>query len=280
MRQASGAGVVALAQWGAMSEADLEAVFDADYAYFMRADHTADFNRREAGIAMRAAGLQPGMRVLDAGCGYGRIALEMARYGMSVHGVDRSRHLIELARTDAACHHLPAGFEVTDLRHLTAHGAYDAALMWFTTFGYTTDPDSHLILRLLHRALRPGGRLLIDALNPLPQREQAAAGPVLCLRRVGADFMLDEITVDDATGRLASRRTVVRDRTLRTCHWSMRLLDPHEWERWLHGAGFTDVRFLGDAGEPFTLADRRLLVTARTPGPPTAQPYRTTTCTQ
>ncbi|CAM5500562.1 hypothetical protein SRIMM317S_04964 [Streptomyces rimosus subsp. rimosus] len=74
---------------------------------------------------------------VDAGCGYGRIALEMARYGTSVHGVDRSRHLIELARTGAACHHLPAGFEATDLRHLTARGAFDAALMRFTTFGVT-----------------------------------------------------------------------------------------------------------------------------------------------
>ncbi|MFG2141042.1 SAM-dependent methyltransferase [Streptomyces sp. NPDC048650] len=259
-----------LADGGRMREADLDEVFDTDYEYFMSSGHDPQFNGKEAELAVRVGRLEPGMRVLDAACGYGRIGLELARRGIDVHGVDRNPALVASARTRADREGLRAGFDTADLRELTAEGAYDAALVWFTSFGYSSDADSRVILANLRTALRPGGRLLLDILNPDQQRALSTGRPQLGLQRVGSDFMLDEVTYDVARSRLESRRTVVRDRVLRECRWSLRMLEPSELEEWLREAGFVDVRFLGDDGHPFAPAHRRLLVVARTPGPRTA----------
>jgi len=40
-------------------------------------------------------------RVLDAGCGTGRVAIELARRGIEVVGVDRSEAMLEVAQTEA-----------------------------------------------------------------------------------------------------------------------------------------------------------------------------------
>ena len=43
-------------------------------------------------------GVLPGAELLDAGCGTGRYATELARRGYVVHGIDRSPELIDVAR--------------------------------------------------------------------------------------------------------------------------------------------------------------------------------------
>jgi len=83
---------------------------------------------QEVDFLMDALGLQPGARVLDAGCGPGRHALELARRGITVLGVDISAEFIELARSAAAAEGLTgAAFEVADVRALDA-GTFDAVI--------------------------------------------------------------------------------------------------------------------------------------------------------
>ena len=56
---------------------------------------------QEVGFLVDALGLEPGMRVLDVGCGPGRHAHALGRLGLVVHGVDISERFVELARRDA-----------------------------------------------------------------------------------------------------------------------------------------------------------------------------------
>ena len=49
--------------------------------------------------AFVATRLSPGARVLDAGCGTGRVAVELARRGMVVTGVDDDPSMLDVART-------------------------------------------------------------------------------------------------------------------------------------------------------------------------------------
>lgn len=51
-------------------------------------------------------------RVLDVGCGYGRVALPLARAGYEVEGFDLSGNLIETARRTADADGLRVGFTV------------------------------------------------------------------------------------------------------------------------------------------------------------------------
>jgi 2-polyprenyl-3-methyl-5-hydroxy-6-metoxy-1,4-benzoquinol methylase len=59
---------------------------------------------QEVAFLVEALGLQPGMRVLDVGCGPGRHAHALARLGLAVHGIDISERFVALARATA-----PAG---------------------------------------------------------------------------------------------------------------------------------------------------------------------------
>ena len=80
---------------------------------------------QEVDYLIDALGLEPGTRMLDVGCGPGRHADELARRGISVHGVDISERFVELARRDA-----PAGatFERLDARALPFDAEFDAAI--------------------------------------------------------------------------------------------------------------------------------------------------------
>lgn len=117
-------------------------------------------------------GLEPGMRLLDVGCGPGRHALALARRGIDVVGVDISAPFVDLARQAAPDN---ATFEQADARDLRFEAAFDAAIsLCQGAFGLVgggpgtdrsvLDPDG-VVLEAMARALRPGGRLAVSAFS-------------------------------------------------------------------------------------------------------------------
>ena len=99
--------------------------------------------------------LQPGERVLDAGCGSGRVTEMLLGAGASVVAVDQSRSMIEAARERLA----PRGVEVihADLAEVTVPEPVDAV---FSNAVFHWVPDHDRLFAALHAALRPGGRLV------------------------------------------------------------------------------------------------------------------------
>src|SRR3954471_21665300 len=80
---------------------------------------------QEVDHVVAALGLEPGMRVLDVGCGPGRHAHELARRGIVVHGIDISARFVELVTAQA-----PPGatFERLDARRLAFDATFDAVV--------------------------------------------------------------------------------------------------------------------------------------------------------
>lgn len=120
--------------------------------------------RQEVDFLVPALGLEPGMRVLDVGCGPGRHAHALAGRGFEVHGVDVSRRFVELARAGA-----PTGatFERLDARKLAFDAEFDAVIcLCQGAFGLmTADGHDDAVFGGLARALRPGGRLALSAFS-------------------------------------------------------------------------------------------------------------------
>ena len=86
---------------------------------------------------VRALRLSPGMRVLDAPCGTGRIAIELASRGIAATGIDRTRRFIEEGRARAAERGVAVDLRQGDLREPVAEaGAYDAVICFWGSFGY------------------------------------------------------------------------------------------------------------------------------------------------
>lgn len=117
-------------------------------------------------LVCRKLGLQPGMRVLDVGCGWGSFALHAAaRYGVSVVGVTLSREQAALARKRAADAGLTdkVDIRVQDYRDVS-DGPFDA----ISSIGMSEHvgrAQTPAYASALYGLLRPGGRLLNHAIS-------------------------------------------------------------------------------------------------------------------
>ena len=96
--------------------------------------------------------------MLDAGCGSGRYAAELAAAGFRVTGVDRSTQLIAVAEARGA----RARFEVGDLRAWRPGKPFDAALCRGVLNDVIPEEDRAGVVAGLRRTLRPGGVLVVD----------------------------------------------------------------------------------------------------------------------
>ena len=110
----------------------------------------------------------PSGRLLDLGCGTGRLLIPFARRGHFVLGVDLSAEMLKVARAKAEA----AGVSVPLLRaNLTeldclAGEKFDCAVCLFSTLGMIAGAEQRRrVLRHAFRLLRPGGRFVLHVHN-------------------------------------------------------------------------------------------------------------------
>ncbi|PKW25538.1 class I SAM-dependent methyltransferase [Phycicoccus duodecadis] len=122
-----------------------------------------------------------GARVLDAGCGTGRMARFLADRGCSVVGVDISPGMLAMARR----HHPDLEVHEASLTDLPfADASFDGVLLWYSVI-HLPDEDLARALAEVARVVRPGGHVLVAS--------QKGDGPVdvgARLRERGHDVVL------------------------------------------------------------------------------------------
>lgn len=102
-------------------EAMLDPYMQYTCGYFKNADSLAEAQRRKLDLVCRKLRLEPGMRVLDTGCGFGGFARYAAEhFGVEVHGVTLSREQAAYGRE--LCKGLPVTIEVKDYRDVPPDG--------------------------------------------------------------------------------------------------------------------------------------------------------------
>jgi SAM-dependent methyltransferase len=118
------------------------------YEHFM-----GRWSARLAKPFLEFAGVQPGDRVLDVGCGTGTLSLALAEHGAKVIGMDASETYLEGARRRRP--HANVSYEHGDACHLRYTSAsFDACV---STLAIDVIPDVHLVAAEMRRVTRPGG---------------------------------------------------------------------------------------------------------------------------
>jgi SAM-dependent methyltransferase len=177
--------------------------FDADYIRIWRGGESAAESADEARAIWDLLALHEGSRVLDAPCGYGRLALPIAQRGATVVGVDQSEVLLAQAEKDRG--DLPPErlrYRKHDLRQPLPEAGFDAAMNIFSSIGYGSEEEDRAIFRTLSAAVRPGGRVLLETMH----RDTAVAffsrGARPSQRLPDGTLVIEEPTFDPFSGRV------------------------------------------------------------------------------
>lgn len=121
----------------------------------------SDETRREADFieaACRKYASIPCRRLLEPGCGGGRLIVELARRGYDLTGFDRNPHAVEYTRSRVARRGMMAAIFPADMRCFQLPLPVDAAFCTFNTFRHLlSEADARRHLQCMANALRPGG---------------------------------------------------------------------------------------------------------------------------
>ncbi len=211
--------------------------FDDDWLTILEGRSTPERNTAEVDFVVEALGLEPGDRVLDLACGFGRHSIGLARRGMRVTGLDLSAPSLERGRAAAAETGVEVEFVHGDMRELPWRDEFDAVVNLFSSFGYfATEAEDQRTLAAVASALRPGGRFLLETLHVFGMARGFAARSWSELP--DGQLLVEQRELDLLRGRNDTTWTVVgADGRRRELQSSFRLYTPAELARMLETAG-------------------------------------------
>jgi len=143
--------------WDYMHSSEMVANYDAQMAVSPLAQTDITF--------CEAAFAQPG-KLLDLGCGTGRLIAHFAPKGYECVGVDLSEEMLKVASSRVENTH--AQFIHANLLELEkhVHAGFDYAACLFSTLGMVRgEAERDAVLRAVHAVLKPGGSFVLHAHN-------------------------------------------------------------------------------------------------------------------
>jgi SAM-dependent methyltransferase len=210
--------------------------------------------------------LKTGDMIFDQCCGVGTLSLALAKAGYRTHGVDLIPGYVAQARRDAAVTHSACHFAAGDAYRYVPPYSCDAAINWWTSFGYTPDDARNVkMLECAFAALKHGGWFALDYMNAEERLNQLGSKAEMSWQQqkenctiTGLTRLEGDMLVKDWIYEAADGTRVVKEGGGAKLYTRARMQDL------LENAGFRNVSFFGSAaGEPFTSASRRMIAIAQ-----------------
>jgi SAM-dependent methyltransferase len=202
-------------------------------------------------------------KVLDLCCGPGRHAVEFARRGLDVTGVDGSSFLLDRARERASEAGVSVEWVQEDMRRFRRPATFDLACSIFTSFGYfAEEKDDLLVLQNVQENLRDGGTFVMELIG----KEWLARN---WQNSIATDFpdgclLLQRPQVRDDWRRVENEWILVKDGRSRTFRFEHTIYSGRELKDRLLARGFKDVQLYGNLeGSSYGLDAPRLVAVAR-----------------
>jgi SAM-dependent methyltransferase len=212
---------------------------------------------REANFLKDRLQLQCGMNALDVPCGNGRHAIELARHGIRMTGVDISSGFLAEARENA--HEIE--WVQSDMRNLPWEHRFDAAYCWGNSFAYFDHENCRRFLEAIAAALKPGGRFILES-GAIAESILPVFQPERKLRIGDLDFLSCN-TYDAPEGRMDIIYTFSKGprREVKPIHqW---VHSAAEIRRMLRASNMEPLDCFGGLdGEPYVLGAPRFIVLA------------------
>lgn len=251
------------------SHAWWEVFFDDDYLRTVRPP-TPEQVARQCDFIERRLRMKPGATLLDVGCGLGLPVIEMTARGFLSVGLDLSLAMLSRASEEAQSRGMRINFLHADMREMNFEGSFDAVTCLGTTLGYFDDDVNRKVIERFHRALKPGGALLLDVVN---RDHVIRSQPNLIWFEGDGCVCMEESEFNFFTSRLHVKRTVIIDTGKQLEHeYSLRLYSLHELGQILHAAGFRVMEVSGRDALPGVFFGQEspnlMIVAERRPQPP------------
>ena len=165
--------------------------------------------------------IAPGMRILDAGCGYGRNLVHLLREGCEVFAVDASAEAVEHVRALAAqlASNLPAtNFRVVPIEKIDFPDHFADVVICNSVLHFARD-EAHFLAMLeqLWRAVRPGGMLFCRLGSRIGMDFERLRGNIFRINDGSEWFLVDEAELMKMTHQMDAimvdplKTTIVQD---------------------------------------------------------------------
>ena len=197
-------------------------------------------------------------RLLDLACGPGLYAYRLARQGCEYVGIDFSPASIRHAQEIAAAEHLSCAFLHADVRDVLFGEDFDLVMMIYGQFNVFRRDQGLGILKKAHKALKPGGALLLEVQSLELIEKGGEAGPSWYSAQSGLfsaepHLVLQENFWDSDARASTNRFSIVDAKTgsVSTYALSNEAYTEHEIEDTLVSVGFNNIeRFPSLSGFP------------------------------
>jgi SAM-dependent methyltransferase len=260
------------------------AVFNRSYVRTEGLALSEKLTKQECAVAITALNLQTSDRILDLACGHGRHSVELAKQGFHcVTGLDFNADAIAQAQEDAAL--TTAQFVQGDMTKLEYKACFDVVLSFFNSMFYWDDATHLNILRGVHQALVPEGRLLLDSYNPfhVVYHKLLDQHPIISkfywlrkklgLWRSYLQHLLNlsnqpwsyhetKTVFNPRLGQIEGTKHIYFENSAQIYPLSVRLYSCTEIEKLLHQAGFKVEKVLSSNGETFGMSSPRFILVA------------------
>jgi ubiquinone/menaquinone biosynthesis C-methylase UbiE len=227
------------------------------YAPFYDWENAQTLGRRDVPFWRRVAS-KAGGRVLELGCGTGRVSMPLARAGIDLVGVDRSAPMLERARrriTKPPSHHTTKSLRLVraDIRQLPFAGRTFAMVL--APYGILQSlirpRDLKATLAAVARVIAPGGTFGIDLVPDVPKWREYSNRVQLRGKAGGAQLtLIESVRQDRQRGLTTFEQKYVERRGSRTREYrfdlTFRTLSVPQMMQQLERAGFAVDAVLGD----------------------------------
>ena len=200
---------------------------------------------------------------LDLCCGPGRCSVALAKRRFKVTGVDRTKFLLDKARSRARASKVRIEFVQKDMRDFVRPDTYDLVISMFTSFGYFDDKGQDLaVLRNIHESMRKGGAVVIDVLGK--ERLAKIFMPTTSDVLPDGTLMVERREITDDWTRIRNEWILIRKGRAKSYKFDLNIYSAQELRMLMESAGFKRVKLYGSFdGTPYGRNALRMIAVGR-----------------